>query len=406
MTQALYILHTAIAHTCPQAAHELEHDIRQASAERHSALYALGNKFLGVALEISVLAARSHSSERAHTSVYLKATTLEYLDVAGRLFGTCKETTDHNRARSAAYRLDNVAAELNSAVRNNSLAHLVRLLAAIHNRGDLRHAYTRNNSRSTDRAGSDTDLDYVCAVVYQRLGCFRSSHIADYERQRREFRLDRSYAVKHILAVPVSGIDSDYVYPRLHKSGYSVHDIRGDADRSARKQSASLILGGIGILDSLLYILDCYKTLKIIVLIYKGELLYTVLAQYLLSLRKSGADRSCHELVLSHDVAYPLLEIRLEAQISVGNYTHELAVDCDRHAAYLKLVHQVERIRQLMVGRKIERIGNDAVLASLYLIDVERLSLDAHILMNHADSALSSHRYGELVLRDRIHRCA
>ena len=56
-----------------------------------------------------------------------------------------------------------------------------------------------------------------------------------------------------------------------------------------------------------------------------------------------------------------------------------------------------------MPGREEKRIGNDAVLRALYLIDLGGLILNGHILVDHADTALTGNGDGHIGLGDRVH---
>ena len=108
-----------IAHAGPQAADHLEHGIGQSALIRHPALYALGNQFFVVALEIAVLAAVSHSGQAAHAAVDLKLAALVNLAVAGGFLAAGNHRTDHNHVGAGGQGLDDIAAVLDAAVGNH-----------------------------------------------------------------------------------------------------------------------------------------------------------------------------------------------------------------------------------------------------------------------------------------------
>ena len=107
---------------------------------------------------------------------------------------------------------------------------------------------------------------------------------------------------------------------------------------------------------------------------------------------------------LRHHVVDGLIVVGFEAEVAVGEDADELAVFGDGHAADLVALHERDRLAHAVVGREEERVGDDAVLAALDLVDLARLFLDGHVLMNDADAAFAGDRDGEFALRDGIHR--
>ena len=56
-----------------------------------------------------------------------------------------------------------------------------------------------------------------------------------------------------------------------------------------------------------------------------------------------------------------------------------------------------------MSGVEIERIGDDAVFRTLYQIHLLGLTVDAHVLVDDADAALTGNGDGHAVLGDGVH---
>ena len=56
-----------------------------------------------------------------------------------------------------------------------------------------------------------------------------------------------------------------------------------------------------------------------------------------------------------------------------------------------------------MLGGKIDRIRNDSVFGTLYLIYLVSLLLNRHILVDNAYTALPRHSDSHSMLRNRIH---
>ena len=98
--------------------------------------------------------------------------------------------------------------------------------------------------------------------------------------------------------------------------------------------------------------------------------------------------------------------IFLEFQITVRNDPDQLFTHRDRHTGNAKFGHQIIRILQRMLRRQGKRVADDAVFRTLHLIDLIRLLLNRHILVNNADASLTCHGNCHPMLGDRVHSCA
>ena len=131
---------SAISHTRTKAALHLIDNLRDASAVRHPALDSLGDKFLGIFLEIAVFAARRHRGKRTHAAIDFEAAALIQFHFTRAFQRAGKQRPDHDGAAARGKRFDDVAAVFDAAVGDDALAHLVRSFRAIHNRSELRYA--------------------------------------------------------------------------------------------------------------------------------------------------------------------------------------------------------------------------------------------------------------------------
>jgi len=189
----------------------------------------------------------------------------------------------------------------------------------------------------------------------------------------------------------VSRVKNEDVYLSFNESGNSFKNIVSHADSSTAKKSALFISCGIWILNSLFNILDSDKTLKNAVCINKRKLLDLMLHKYLLSAFKIRINRSSNEVFLSHNVTdLDIFKISDKSKISVSEDTLKLAILIDyRHAGDLILAHELISFSNSFIGCKRERINDNAVFRTLYLIHLFCLLSDSHILMNNTDTALS-----------------
>ena len=116
-----------------------------------------------------------------------------------------------------------------------------------------------------------------------------------------------------------------------------------------------------------------------------------MLHKYLLSAFKIRINRSSNEVFLSHNVTdLDIFKISDKSKISVSEDTLELAILIDyRHAGDLILAHELISFSNSFIGCKRERINDNAVFRTLYLIHLFCLLSDSHILMDNTDTALS-----------------
>ena len=194
-------------------------------------------------------------------------------------------------------------------------------------------------------------------------------------------------------------IQTKDIHPSLHQSSHPVQHILGGADGSADQQTPLLVTGRIGINLRLFNILNGDKALQAEILIYNGQLLNFMPAQDLLGLCQCGTFRCSDQILLGHHAVDQLGHIGLKFHIPVGNDANQLPVVADRHAGNLILGAQFVRLRQRVAGSQPERICNNAILTALDHVHLLSLSLNGHILVDDADTALPCHGYGHAVFR-------
>ena len=82
-----------------------------------------------------------------------------------------------------------------------------------------------------------------------------------------------------------------------------------------------------------------------VVLIHHGQFLDLVFLKYLRSGGKVGLLMCCHEMILRHNVIDLLVEMTLEAQVTVGDDTHEMVVVVNHgNTANMIFGHHVESV--------------------------------------------------------------
>ena len=188
----------------------------------------------------------------------------------------------------------------------------------------------------------------------------------------------------------VSGIQCKYIYLCIDKSTCSFENILCHADSSAAEQSALCISCRIRILYSFFDILYSDKTLEVTLVVNERQLFDLMLHEYLLCTVEVCINRSGNKVLSCHDLADLYGKISDESQITVCEYTLQLAVLINyRNTRYLVLAHENICFFNGPVSCQGERINDNAVLASFYLIDLFGLLLDGHILVYDTDTSLT-----------------
>ena len=272
-------------------------------------------------------------------------------------------------------------------------------------RRDLRHAHAGDDARRADRAGADADLDAVGAVVDQRLRAGRGGDVAADHLDLREALLDPRDAVEHALRMAVRGVDDDHVGARLDERLDALLGVGADADRGADAQPAELVLARVRVLGRLEDVLDGDEAAQLHVAVDDQHALEAVPVHQRLGRVEVGALGHRHEpLARRHDVGDRLVEIRLEAQVAVGD---------DADDALASTTGRPE-IRCCDVSASTSRtvIDGGIVIGSLTTPLSKRLTFATsaaclrrrHVLVDDAEAAFLRDRDREARLGDRVHR--
>ena len=202
----------------------------------------------------------------------------------------------------------------------------------------------------------------------------------------------------------VRGIDRDDVHLGVDQRADPVQEVRAHAYGGAYQQSAVFVFCGIGVLYGFFDVFYGDQTFKVARFVHEREFFDAVFAEDRLRFLERGSDRSGNEVVFRHHVADGLVEIGFETKVAVRQYADEFPVNADRYAADTVFAHQRVGVGDQMIGRKKERVGDNAVLASLDAVDLRRLFVDSQVFVNDTDAAFPCHGYGEFGFRYGIHR--
>src|SRR5260221_524518 len=203
----------AVAHPGAHAARQLVDERREATLVRHDPLDAFGDELVrlgDVALTVALLAARLHRAERSHAADGLERAPLVEDHLARALLETREEAAEHHARGTGRERLDDVARETDAPVGDQRDAVLLELGGDVEDRRQLRHADAGDDARGADRARTDPDLDPVGAGVDERARSRRRGDVPGDDVDV-EAALELADGVRHVVAVPVRGVDDEDV---------------------------------------------------------------------------------------------------------------------------------------------------------------------------------------------------
>ena len=278
-------------------------------------------------------------------------------------------------------------------------------LERVLDRRDLRHADARDDPRRADRAGPDAHLDAVGAVVGERLRAGRRRDVAADHLHLRVALLHPLHAVEHALRVSVRRVDHDDVDTGRDERLDALLVVRRDADRGAGPQAPVLVLARERVLGRLQDVFHGDETLELAVAVDDQHALEPVPVHELLRALEVGPFGHGDEPVaLGHDRADRLVEVRLEAEVAVGDDAHHLASLDDRESREAVGALQRQHVTHRHRRRDRQRILDDTALEALHLRDFGRLPCRRHVLVDDAEATFLRHGDREAGLRHRVHR--
>ncbi len=170
LVECIYISCTGISHRGAQAANQLMQDIAQRPFVGNTAFNAFGYQFHGfiyITLEVPVLAALLHGTNRAHAAIgFIGASLIQNLG-AGGFFGTGEHRAEHAGGCACSHGLGKITGKLDATIGDDRNAGIMSCRSALHHGGELWHADSGHNARGADRARTDAYLDSISAGIGQ-----------------------------------------------------------------------------------------------------------------------------------------------------------------------------------------------------------------------------------------------
>jgi hypothetical protein len=165
----------------------------------------------------------------------------------------------------------------------------------------------------------------------ERLGRSAGGDVAARDGDR-QVGLDLGDDLQHAGGVAVRGVHHDEVHPGVGQRLCPLQRVVPDPDRRGAPQPALVVLGGVGVLDLLVDVLDGDQPGDATVVVDDGELLDAVLAEDGLCLLERRALRRGDEPLGGHDLAHGPGPVVLEAEVAVGQDADESVLTRRRSA--------------------------------------------------------------------------
>ena len=142
----------------------------------------------------------------------------------------------------------------------------------------------------------------------------------------------------------MGAVDDQQIRPRLMERGDALAHIRRDAHRRRHAQTTELVLGRFGIASHLLDVLQGDETLEVVILVHDEELLDAVAVQDSLAVVERRSHRHRDQFLPGHQLSDRLVQVRLEAHVSVRENADEASLLGDGHSRDVVGLHDFQSL--------------------------------------------------------------
>ena len=241
-------------------------------------------------------------------------------------------------------------------------------------------------------------------MIDQRRGSRRGRDVAADHLNLRKTPLHRLHAIEHALRMPVRGVDDDDVDAGRDQCLDTRFGVLPRSDRGADAQAPEFVLAGARMLGGFQDVLDGDETAQLMLAIDDEHPFQAVAVHERLRRFEIGALRHGHELLRPrHDLRNRLIEIRLEAQVAVGDDPDDLPPLDDRQSGNSMLVGERQHLAHRHRGWNRDRILDDAAFEALDLRDLRCLPRRRHVLVDDAKAPFLRDRDRQAGLGHRVH---
>ncbi len=204
--------------------------------------------------------------------------------------------------------------------------------------------------------------------------------------------------------VTMRSVDHDDVYPRLTQRTDSIQRIRPRAHRCADAQAPDAVLAGIGEFRGLLKVLDGNHSLQFMIPADHQDLFDAVLVQQRQHLVFGSIFAHRDQAVLRrHHRGDRCIQLGLETQIAMRDDPDHLGAEYHGYARDVFRAREFQNLPNRHIRVHGNGIADHAAFELLHPIDLPRLLVDRHVLVNDADAAFLGNRDGKACLGNRVH---
>src|SRR2546428_1070859 len=195
----------------------------------------------------------------------------------------------------------------------------------------------QNTSASSQASRPSPHFYSIGTSLDECLSPFPSSDIASYELHLpAESVLDAGHRLNHQVRVAMGGIRHQHIHALLDQSGTTRISIGSYADSSADPQATKCVFGGIGVENLLLNVFHRDEATQHPLLVHHGKFLNFVAVQAVTGLFQCCAHRDSNQVISRHQFGNGTIKIGLEANITVGEDTHQSPIFGDRESSNVK----------------------------------------------------------------------
>src|SRR5437763_1134516 len=168
---------------------------------------------------------------------------------------------------------------------------------------------------------------------------------------------------------------------------------------------AVLVLVGVGVPTPFEDVFDGDEAPQDALLVDDRQHLDAVLRENALRLVERRPDRGGDQTLFRHRRPNGAVQLALELEVAIGDDADQAPrVVHHRDAGDAEPLHQPHRLPERAVGAERDGMEDHPRLAALDPVDLGRLTVDRHVLVDHADPALARDRHRHLRLGHRVHR--
>ena len=208
----------------------------------------------------------------------------------------------------------------------------------------------------------------------------------------------------HASGVAMGGVDDDGVNASVDKSLGTLQGVDGNAYASRHAKTALVVLASVWLVLCLGDVLICYQANEMVVAIHDRKFLNLVLLQNLRGIGKIGLLVSGDKVLLGHHVVNEAIHVALETQVAVGDDAHEMILAIHHgDATDMILGHHPESVLHGLSATYGHGVVDHAVFSTLDDSHLSSLLVDRHILVDYANTTLTSDGNGHRRLRDSVH---